>query len=138
MTKEEAIRILSTRDSHGMITGYAGGVKEAIDMGLQALEQQPCEDCISRQTVIDSIRYYFHDEYYQRTSIQDCRDCLIEDVIKSLPSATPIRPKGEWETGYTYPDGEYWKCSECGELIKVKFPMNFCNSCGADMRGEKE
>lgn len=39
MTKEEAIRILSTRDSYGMVTGYAGGIKEAIDMGLEALKR---------------------------------------------------------------------------------------------------
>lgn len=39
ITKEEAIEILSTRDSHGMITGYAGGIKEAIDMGLEALKR---------------------------------------------------------------------------------------------------
>lgn len=58
---------------------------------------EPCGDAISRQAVIDSIRNYFHDEYYQRTSIQDCRDCLIEDVIKSLPPVTPVRPKGESE-----------------------------------------
>ena len=44
--------------------------------------------------------------------------------------------KGKWGRGYSFPDGVYWRCSECGEFIKVKFPMNFCNSCGSDMRGE--
>jgi len=36
---------------------------------------------ISIQTVIDELRKYFHDEYYQRTSIQDCIRCFIEDVL---------------------------------------------------------
>ena len=49
-------------------------------------------DCISRQAVIDELKRYFHDEYYQRTSIQDCRDCFIEDVLKHLPSVTPQEP----------------------------------------------
>jgi len=48
-----------------------------------------------------------------------------------------IRPKGKWETGYTYPDGAYWKCSVCKELIKVRIPMHFCSNCGADMRGKE-
>lgn len=66
---------------------------EAIAYALKTLNQEPCEDTISRQAVIDGINKYFHDEYYQRTSIQDCRDCLIEDVIKNLPSVTPAQ---EW------------------------------------------
>lgn len=56
-----------------------------------ALEQEPCEDAVSRQAVIDGINRYFHDDYYQRTSIQDCRDCLIEDVINKLPPVTTAK-----------------------------------------------
>ena len=56
-------------------------------------------DCISRQAVIDGIKEYFHDEYYQRTSIQDCRDCFIEDVLNHLPSVTPQEPCNKCEVG---------------------------------------
>jgi hypothetical protein len=65
-------------------------------------------DAISRQAVIDGINRYFHDEYYQRTSIQDCRDCFIEDVIKKLP---PVKPQEstEWQQDHeilkAYSDG---------------------------------
>ena len=50
---------------------------------------------------------------------------------------------GYWDKGYTFPDGAYWRCSHCHELIKVKFPMNYCNNCGARMvkkidEGEKK
>ena len=69
-------------------------------------ELESCEDCISRQAVIDGINEYFHDEYYQRTSIQDCRDCLIEDVIKDMPPVTP-QPK----TGHCK-DCKWWKDSD--------------------------
>ena len=54
--------------------------------------------------------------------------------ISNLPSVTPIRPKGHWIKGYTFPDGEYWKCDKCNELIKVKYPMHYCNNCGSDNR----
>jgi hypothetical protein len=79
---------------------------EAINIGIEAIEivmaqeeQEPTTkndlgvDCISRQAVIDGIKEYFHDEYYQRTSIQDCRDCFIEDVLNHLPSVTPQEPR---------------------------------------------
>ena len=169
MTKEEAIKHLEfmakgyqnlldndERCLEAVGKGYKGEVEaqesladvyktqiDALNLAIKALEQQPCEDCISRQMVIDSIRNYFHDEYYQRTSIQDCRDCLIEDVIKSLPSVTPIRSKGEWKYDKTI---QNWRCSKCNETPKtlgyvgtkefMTEHFKFCNHCGADMRGE--
>lgn len=38
MTNEEAIRILSTRDAHGVLCGYTSGVTEALDMAIEALQ----------------------------------------------------------------------------------------------------
>lgn len=121
------------------------GLNTCRHANIGALATKPCEDAISRQAVIDSIRNYFHDEYYQRTSIQDCRDCLIEDVIKSLPPVTPIRPKGEWKYDKTI---QNWRCSKCNETPKtlgyvgtkefMTEHFKFCNHCGADMRGEKD
>ena len=96
------------------------------------------DDCISRKAVIDELKRYFHDEYYQRTSIQDCRDCFIEDVLNHLPSATPIRPKGHW----TYHRNEKgnWEniCSNCGLDSGVGYPYPYCPSCGAEMREVKD
>ena len=37
LTREEAIRILSTRDAHGVLCGYTSGVTEALDMAIKAL-----------------------------------------------------------------------------------------------------
>ena len=41
-----------------------------------------------------------------------------------------------WERGFSFPDGPYWKCTNCGELIRVKIPMKYCNNCGAKMDKE--
>lgn len=48
MTKEEAIEILSTRDWSGMLCGYTSGYTEALDMAIEALQNEPtpCEKCI--------------------------------------------------------------------------------------------
>ena len=43
------------------------------------------------------------------------------------------RPKGKWIRGYTYPDGEYWKCNKCKDLIQARYPMKYCSNCGAKM-----
>ena len=36
--------------------GNMGEQKEALDMAIKALEQQPCEDTISRQAAIDALQ----------------------------------------------------------------------------------
>lgn len=38
MTREEAIKILSSRDGHGMPSGYNGGYTEAIEVAIEALK----------------------------------------------------------------------------------------------------
>lgn len=129
----------------GRLNGRAYAYKCGLEDGKRkALEEEPCEDAVSREDAIGALEYQLEitsDDGFEKYK-PEIKQILntIYDVqkkqIQALPSVTFIRPKGEWETGYTYPDGVYWKCSECGELIKVKFPMNFCNSCGADMRGE--
>lgn len=50
-------------------------------------------------------------------------------------STVDVQPviHAKWETGYTFPDGAYWKCTHCKTLIKVKLPMDYCNACGAKM-----
>jgi len=104
-----------------------------------------CEDAISRQAVIDGINSYFHDEYYQRTSIQDCRDCLIEDVIKKLPPVNPQPKTGKWiQTNefFINQDGQFiykFICSECKSLSyfrksnKKAIGANVCPNCGCRM-----
>ena len=43
---------------------------EALDMAIKALEQQPCEDCISREAVLDGIERYI-DKAQSNASIDD-------------------------------------------------------------------
>ena len=89
----------------------------------QLLERQSCEDCVSRQAVIDLIN-------------ADWKYEGLELSVNELPPVIPTRKQGEWDEGYGFPYGAYWKCSCCNELIKVRYPMNFCPNCGTDMRGD--
>lgn len=59
----------------------------------------------------------------------------IEKAIGHMETETMPVIHAKWERGYTFPDGAYWKCTNCGELIKVKVPMHYCSNCGAKMDG---
>lgn len=77
------------------------------------------------------------DDLISRQDAIDALDCIngTEEVLRSLPSAQPERPKGHWicvGDGYT----DYFKCSECGNLSD--YEENFCCDCGSDNRGEQD
>ena len=60
--------------------GNMGEQKEALDMAIKALEQQPCEDTISRQAAIDAIMGEYPEVHYPD---------WYASIIKELPSAQP-------------------------------------------------
>lgn len=54
------------------------------------------------------------------------------DNAKTIDSVPVVH--AHWIYGYTFPDGQYRKCSACNELIKaVVNDGNFCGHCGAKM-----
>jgi len=127
MTREEAIEVIS----QDIPCEHDTDLIEALNMSLEALKQEPCEDAISRKEVAEILNH-------QRFGIAQISWDIISEKIKALPSVTPTREHGEWERGYSYPDGQYVKCSVCSEIIKCTYPMHFCPNCGADMRGEQK
>ena len=87
--------------------GNMGEQKEALDMAIKALEQQPCEDTISRQAAIDALwkaLYTYEDETERRFQesdelnvgdwighrifVQNMND-IDRQTILNLPSAQP-------------------------------------------------
>lgn len=66
--------------------GNMGEQKEALEMAIKALKQQPCDDCISRQAVIDIT--------WENPSYTDALNVLTEvrDKVEALKSVTP-KPK---------------------------------------------
>lgn len=139
MTNEEAIKIINN------LLNYKPWEVEALAMAIKALEQQPCEDCISRQevnTLVDELARAISDE---RCFISRGRDTatIMQDIL-DLPSVTPQRPKGKWivlREEYEFMGGiinepRGCECSNCNKV--VGFKSNFCPNCGADMRGDNE
>lgn len=100
------------------------------------LEQEPCEDCVSRQAVLDKAVYTETEEGWSGMTV-DVKD------IEALP---PVTPKtGHWEQyGNSWEDK--FKCSECGkEQPKILCGeriighwSDYCPNCGAKIESEEE
>lgn len=57
-----------------------GRYREAVKMAVEALEQEPCGDCISRQAVIDKMKERDNNEL----------SCLTVKNVRELPSVSPM------------------------------------------------
>lgn len=72
---------------------------EPYNKAIKALEQQPCDDAVSRQAVLDIINEReCHEEYCGNHCEGKCSSVCITialaNKVADLPSVTPIRPKG--------------------------------------------
>lgn len=140
MTREEALAILKEPDRIGAniinandeeTTRYNANSLMALEMAIRALEQEPCEDAISRAEAIRIASGY-------------CHWANIPDELAKLPSVTPKQKMGRWEwVQYDYiPKIGNWHCSECRCIVVMcvskeeegGIPLyNFCPNCGAKM-----
>lgn len=144
MTKEEAIQVLSMVEAHGTL------VIQAKEMAIKTLKQEPCEDAISRQAVIDIT--------WEEPSYTDAMNVLTEvrDKVKELPPVNQFKPiccpsmgidcencpAYEPKTGHWIDDGQYaeghsehaCRCSKCGyTYIGYTDKYKDCPNCGAKM-----
>ena len=82
MTKEEKIELLEKEKAY-MLSHGGDRQAIAIDTAIKALRQEPCEDCVNRQAVLNTLFY---------KSDNNCEVVLnkeLQDRIKALPSVTP-------------------------------------------------
>ena len=149
MTREKAIEMLKyiryTGNGESEYKNCAQSV--AIDMAIKVLEQQPCEDAVSRQDVLSEVKSgmirTIDGENWKRVN-DNVRD------IQALPPVTSQRKIGRWKKmvsvydviegkyrmmPYTHADEEvnnppFYVC-DCGNNSKK--PTNYCPDCGNKM-----
>lgn len=139
MTREEATKLLKMNDQAIWLKGLEKEQKEATEMAIKALEQQPCDDCISRQAVDELSKELVH-------TTRDKADflCNFWEGLQKLPSVTPKGKTGKW-IKYSVPrDGEqHYQCTNCewyvnfgiwGHVYTKQF--KYCPNCGARMVSE--
>lgn len=91
MTREKAIDIFKCLAYHNLRPS-----EEEIDEAIKALEQEPCEDCISRQDVIDIINFEDKWLFDAKSHNADTKIAFsgLKSKVKDLPS---VAPKAESE-----------------------------------------
>lgn len=98
MTREEAIKWLNY---HINITDYeeTDELYIALKMAIEALEQEPCEDCISKKAVLDKINEICFSREQESVDFRVAQGSngqrdLIINFIENLPSVQS-KPKTE-------------------------------------------
>ena len=140
MTNEEAKEVLKEQiDRYGQ--EYDSEGIEALNMAIQALEQQPMDaDCISREATKEMLI----EEWTKHIPMElDINLSFVLGKINELPSVTPQPKIGYWEyVQYdSNPNIGNWHCSECRsictEMHSIEDSYNYCPNCGAKMEVEE-
>ena len=133
MTREETKSCIGTIEMLQRLAYNIHGVMDVIDADnckkiIKALEQEPCEDAISRQAINELQKYRYN-----------CGDttitCVLLASINELPSVT--HKTGHWIKIKPYPLQMHdYECSECGHETDDN-TENYCSECGAKMEVSK-
>lgn len=138
MTKEEAIkRIIDIRKIYARyVEIVTENENEALDMAIEALKQDPCEDAISRQAVIEQTYNWSKDEFLRVTNPFD----YLRKRINSLPSVKLQEPKeGCWIEVIDEIDSLgnktwHYECSICRSGNSGWGNYKYCPDCGTKMK----
>ena len=112
-------------------------MSEIFDLAQKALEQEPCEDAISRQAMLD-YQQYLHGKMSNEENHK------LWEFIKGLPPVIPTRKVGKWIFTKTIFDkyGCTAECPSCHKKwktydeIRWKKENKFCPNCGTEMESE--
>jgi hypothetical protein len=93
---------------------------------IKTLDQEPCEDAISRQAMhIELEKWITYGEYKYSNATK-----YLYDRIDRLPPVTPKQRTGHWI--HRKMDNECWEeCSECH--VERAYPTLYCPDCGCRM-----
>lgn len=114
MTAEEAVKELKALLNMCDPSPLTKELEDALKMAIKALEQQPSEDCISREAVID----------YITANYGFCHNLI--ECVRALSPVTSERPKGKWIWDLRM---GLHKCSVCGKFCD--FDYLYCPNCGS-------
>ena len=124
MTREEAIEALTSKD-----VCNSDIMLEALEMAIKALEQEPCDDAISRKAVIDLV-------VANHTELNGLNVVMYSPLFKDIKQLPPVNPQPK--TGHWVKKSQYGNdyCSECGYELLMYGKTEYCPNCGAKMESE--
>lgn len=155
MSLQDAIQVFKDTPCYGTMD-------IAKSVILKVLEQQPCDDAISRQAAIDALRdvenHAFNSYYkglvkahkvivglpsvtpqYTEAEIQEIQKMEQAEIQKAYELGKAEQPKtGHWIYSGSYDVEGMLYCSNCKHKIDVSEGyFNFCPNCGAKMEVEE-
>ena len=135
MTKEKIIQGLKilSRENNGLYSPKYGHmtVESICTSAIELINQQTCEDAISREVALSKKVYTETEEGWSGYTID-------AEYIENLPSVNQQKEEeGHWEKevfdlGKNLPLRIAYQCSECGEFFD--FSSHYCPNCGARMK----
>ena len=123
------------------ISESQGVVPVALEEAIKIIEQYPCEDCVSREALINELKLgYFNKDLQEVKSAPCVIDAMIDWAIRTVkrqPSVKPQRALGRWieQTDKNKKLYGWFYCSECGAVLGQVDGANYCSECGAEMEG---
>ena len=134
ITEEEGIDFKTVEE---IIDKYA----RRKDIAIQALEQQPCEDCISRKSIKQKLQEqhdFFVNAYggfsnlplNDKSRVDEITNCIA--IVVNEPPATSQPKIGHWINI----DATHSKCDRCEAVFEIASEngeANYCPNCGAKM-----
>ena len=115
---------------------------QALSEEIQRLQTEPCEDCISRQAVLDTV------DNLKIIIANNLPELIYKSsVLKLLHELPPVQPEqkvGHWIEQEDYDGDVYYDCSTCGNSWTTidgtpwDNGMNYCPNCGCRMMKEGE
>lgn len=143
MKKDDALNILTAMQKSYLSLGIPDPeAVETLDMAINAVKAEPCEDSISRQAAIYAIykmhmngkEGVLHDLKTKIGSDAHFAETIADAVetLEDLPSVNPVKT-GHWirQDNTKEPLYGWYFCSECNSVIGDK--TKFCSNCGAKM-----
>lgn len=144
MTKEEARQVFLSRgyiEVEGGTIYDANKWRESCAAISEWLEQQPCDDVISRA---EAIKRFTYNHKGERIPDYDCDNFSVQidiktvkKVLRDLPPVTPHPKIGRWIKKRVEGRGiHYGYCSNCDYNVEQRYDFNYCPNCGAKMEVE--
>ena len=133
LTDKQAIVVLNGLRSNPL---FGEVHRQAFEIGIkaiEALEQEPCDDVISRPAAIKAAMQDVSD---RRTHGFNLGATRAANRIKLLPSVNPQPKTGRWvEEVDDYGEVMGWHCDKCYEDsgFTTDCKWNFCPNCGTKM-----
>lgn len=145
MTREDHISYLETIGCDGWTVTTEAYM--SLQFAIEALKQEPCEDAISRQALLEEIENgikagNYEEGYEEYPHIND-----MDDIIECIKYADSIQPKpktGHWiladEQNKEDVENDNYRfiCSECqcSDIHAKGTIVPYCWKCGARMESE--